>query len=194
LVTLLTDTTDGDAEIKTPASTPPAVTLSNELLVPDVSPGEDAVKVYEVPIAPPKVQFVTFTTPATAVKFVQFATMPLPDAVNEMVAVESVTTLPWESSILTIGCVDINDPAVAPAATVFVNATCVAVPDCEGENRLLRALMVLPPTITDAVNWYAVPASPENRHVVTSTTPLFGVRPVQPVKEPDVDVKVIEPA
>ena len=53
---------------------------------------------------PPKVQFATFTTPATAVKPVQVDNAP-PDGVKVIVTAAVVTTLPPESMTVRTGWV-----------------------------------------------------------------------------------------
>lgn len=73
--------------------------LGSEVREPDA-----AVKVYGVKTTPAKVQFETVTTPADDVRPEQAASVP-PEGVNVITAVDDVTTLPAESSTLTIGWV-----------------------------------------------------------------------------------------
>jgi hypothetical protein len=81
----------------TPAYVGEKLVLGFEVKGPDV-----AVKVYGVSTTPAKVQFETVTTPADAVRPEQAASVP-PEGVNVITALDVVTTLPAESSTLTIG-------------------------------------------------------------------------------------------
>ena len=89
--------------------------------------------------------------------------LPDDDVGGLSVAVELVTTLPWESSILMTGCVVIEEPAAAPATGCVVNCSCVAAPACDGVNCALVAVIAVPaPLVRPAVNVYGVPALPAN--------------------------------
>jgi hypothetical protein len=91
-----------------------------------------------VPTVPAKLQFVTLTTPETALSPEHEASVP-PDALRVIVVEALVTTLPAESSTFTTGCVERTAPE-APAVGWVVKTSLATVPKVEGEKLTLVAL------------------------------------------------------
>jgi hypothetical protein len=120
------------------------------------------------------VQFETVTTPAEAVRPEHPASVP-PDGVSEITALDVDTTLPAESSMLTVGCV-VKAVPDTPATGDVVKTSCVAGPGPVGEKLLLGA-EVSDPDVATIV--YCVPTIPAKLQLATLMTPFWGTKLVQ---------------
>jgi hypothetical protein len=119
-----------------------------EPLVADVKPCDDAVKVYEA-LGPVKVQALPLTTPETAGKLAHCdGRLPPLEEVNATVAVEDVTTLPPESSMVTPGPLAKLVPDTTGVLGCVVKRSWVATPGTVGEKLVLVAGVATP--INDA--------------------------------------------
>jgi hypothetical protein len=92
-----------------------------------------------VPADPEKVQFVTLTTPETALRPEHEASVP-PEAISVIVVEALVTMLPAESSIFTTGWVESVAPE-APATGCVVKTSLAALPKLEGVKFTLVAVV-----------------------------------------------------